>query len=107
MSVRIRVSAKEDRTYLGIVFASKREMGEYIKLQALERGGIISDLKRQVPFPIVIGSIKVCKYIADFTCKDLNGKTQIYDAKGHKTEMYRLKKKLFEACYPGWRIVEL
>jgi hypothetical protein len=107
MSGRIRVSAKEDRTYQGITFASKREMGEYIKLQALERSGIISELRRQVAFPIMVNGTVVCKYIADFTCLDRAGRLQVYDAKGYATEMFKLKRKLFHAVYEDLRLVEL
>lgn len=107
MSGRIKVAPAEDRTYQGIAFHSKREMFDFIKLAALERSGIVTELKRQVPFPIVVNGIIVCKWVADFTCLDLKGQIQVYDSKGMRTEMYKLKSKLFHACYPHLRIVEL
>lgn len=105
--IRIKVAPKEDRTADGVVFASKREMGEYLKLKALERGGIISGLRLQPRFPIIVNGVKVCDYVADFACVDREGRPCIYDAKGMITEKYKLKSKLFHACYPDLRIVEL
>lgn len=105
--IRIKVAPKEDRTADGIVFASKREMGEYLKLKMLEKAGIIRNLNLQVRFKLHANGCHVCDYIADFTCMDQDDRLCVYDAKGMKTEMYKLKKKLFHANYPMLRIVEL
>lgn len=96
----------------GITFDSKREAELYIKLQALERGGAIRALERQVKFPLygieanTRTETHICFYVADFVCQDENGQTCIYDAKGMKTAMYRLKKRWFEAQY-GLKIIEV
>ena len=114
MSGRIRVAPVEERTADGIIFASKREMGHYLQFRALDRSGAIAKLERQVPFQIFaaqlgaeVKAVPVAKYIADFVITEKDGTRGVYDSKGHRTEMYRLKKKLVEACYPGLRIVEL
>ncbi len=104
---RYRVAPKEDRTFQGIIFHSAHEMNEWIKLLALERCGTIRKLKRQVWFPIYFGKVKICSYVADFTFEDLEGRLNVADAKGHRTEVYRLKKKMFEACYAPLYILEL
>lgn len=96
----------------GFVFDSKREAMLYTSLKALERAGTIRALERQVKFPLnalestSLKATKVCFYIADFVCQDLDGRTCVYDAKGVKTAMYRLKKRWFELQY-GLRIIEV
>ncbi len=95
----------------GMLFDSKREAEVWISLQALRRAGTIVNLERQVKFPLHGVDDKgkpgkVCIYIADFVFQDLDGHTNVYDAKGYKTAMYRLKKKWFELQY-GLRIVEV
>lgn len=107
MAGRIRVAPKEDRTADGVVFASKHEMLEYLKLKTLLNAGTLTDLELQPRFPLVVNGVKVCDYIADFRCRDVSGRISIYDAKGHRDALYKLKYKLFHACYPDLRIVEL
>lgn len=101
----------------GFVFDSKREYTRWCELRLLERAGKITDLKRQVKFELIPaqreestevykagphkglpkpGAVieKACTYIADFRYFDENGKLVVEDAKGHKTEAYKIKKKL-------------
>lgn len=79
----------------GQVFDSKREFHRWCELRLLERAGKISDLKRQVKFELIPkqDGERACYYIADFTYYDC-GQFVVEDCKGHKTEVYRLKKKL-------------
>lgn len=83
----------------GQVFDSKREATRYMTLRALQDEGKISDLKTQVNFPIVLNGVKICDYRADFVYFNQQGAQVIEDAKGYKTDVYRLKKKLVRACY--------
>lgn len=117
MTARIRVAPKEERTADGILFDSRREMQHYLQFRALEKSGAIAKLELQVQFVLwahsgVLGTTDqiitpVAKYIADFVVTEKDGTRRVYDSKGHKTEIYRLKKKWFEACYPDLRIVEI
>jgi hypothetical protein len=77
-------------------YASKHEASEAAKLAALERGGKIKELKEQVRIVLVPGDgkLRAITYIADFTYVDLDGKLHVLDAKGFKTQVYRLKKRL-------------
>lgn len=90
----------------GIRFASKRESERYAQLKLLEKAGDITHLLLQPKFPITVNGIVVCKYVADFSYRR-RPNVIIEDVKGFKTPIYRLKKKLFEACYPGLKITEL
>lgn len=83
----------------GKVFASQREAKVYLQLAALEKAKQISQLKLQVPFRITINNHYVCTYVADFTYLDYKGSYVVADAKGFRTPLYRLKKKLIKAVY--------
>lgn len=105
----------------GIQFDSKREAARYQELKLLERAGVISFLQRQTKFQLIPdqhapsnavytkgprkGQRKPgklleheCSYIADF-CYIQNGETVVEDAKGCRTEVYRIKKKLMLERY--------
>lgn len=98
----------------GITFASKHEAERYIELKYMERAHLISDLQLQRVFTLIgaqrdkNGKIieRPCKYIADFAYKDQNGKLIVEDAKGLRTDVYRIKKKLMLSIY-GIRIQEV
>ena len=83
----------------GINFDSRKEARRYRELTLLSAAGELKDLKLQVPFVISVNGKKVCTYMADFTYTDKAGKFVVEDAKGFKTPIYRLKKKLVEACH--------
>ena len=96
----------------GRTFDSKREAGRYTELKILERTGKISGLKTQVSYLLIPAQYdenhrcieRSCKYVADFVYWE-DGKLVVEDAKGMKTDVYRLKKKLLLWKY-GIRIRE-
>ena len=88
------------QTIDGYVFASKREAQRYLELKMLEKAGEISNLELQKRFELIpsqrIGGKAVerpCYYVCDFAYCE-GGKQVIEDAKGMKTEVYKIKKKL-------------
>lgn len=87
----------------GITFDSKWEAQRWGELQAMERGGLVRDLERQVKYEIVVNGEKICRYIADFRYKvvDDDGATTevVEDAKGVETPDFKLKKKLMKAVH--------
>lgn len=84
----------------GFLFDSRREAIRYAELKNLEQVGEIADLELQPVFPCVINDKPICKYIADFRYTSVKrGNVVIEDAKGFKTPVYRLKKKMVEAIY--------
>jgi hypothetical protein len=82
----------------GIIFHSKGEANRYLELKHLMRGGVISRLELQPKFTIAINGYKICDYIADFSYIE-NGDRIVEDFKGHRTDVYKLKKKLVKALY--------
>lgn len=101
---KYNVSAKEKRTFYGIVFDSIKEMEWYIALSEDEKQGKIQDLKRQVPFVLQEGytslqgkKIRPITYKADYTFYDKKqGRYRVIDCKGFRTETYKLKRKMFD-----------
>ena len=98
----------------GIKFDSKHEAYRYVELKCMERTGLIKDLKLQVPFELIPnqrdnkGKVveRALKYVADFTYTTCTGKNVVEDAKGAKTEVYKIKKKLMRHVY-GIEIMEV
>lgn len=83
----------------GHTFDSKKEANHYLDLREQQRAGQISELRCQVPFPIVVNGIHICDYKADFVYVR-NGVRVIEDVKSKHTRKladYRLKNKLMAA----------
>ena len=88
-----------------ITFDSKKEAKRYVELKKKQDEGKITDLRLQVPFELIPSfTIEIdgkkrkrrnIRYIADFTYYE-NGQKVVEDVKGRKTDIYKLKKKLFE-----------
>jgi hypothetical protein len=98
----------------GVVFDSKLEGIRYRELKLLEKQGLIKDLVLQPSYTLIPSFKKNSKtyrkasYKADFSYYDNElGKTIIEDTKGFKTDVYKLKKKLFEYNYPNLTIREI
>lgn len=91
----------------GIEFDSKFEAQKWQELKMLERIGVIKDLQRQVRFILQDSyinnkgeKVRPISYIADFCYFDTKKKQNIVmDTKGLETEVFRIKKKLFENRY--------
>ena len=91
----------------GITFASKKEANRYTELLQMEKAGLIKDIETQKKF-LLLDSFKKngktyrqLSYYADFVYFDIySKKTIVEDVKGVRTEVYKIKKKLFEYKYP-------
>ena len=90
----------------GIEFDSKKERNHYLKLKAMEKVGLIKNLELQKEYILQEKFVlngktrRKITYKADFsyiTTED--DKLHVVDVKGFKTEVYKLKKKLFEYKY--------
>lgn len=97
-----------------IVFDSKTEAYRYVELKFLQNRGRIKDLVLQPKYELLPTfkknneTFKKTTYIADFSYYDNElGKTIIEDTKGFKTDVYKLKRKLFEYTYPNLTIKEI
>lgn len=88
----------------GIKFDSKAEAARYKILKKREATGEISELTLQPRFTLQEKfkhggkTIRKIEYIADFEYSK-NGKQVVEDVKGVKTDVYKLKKKMFLLKY--------
>lgn len=76
----------------GIKFDSKKEADYYSELKLRLQAGDIKGFCRQAEF-ILANNVR---YKADFVIFNNDGTSEIIDVKGFKTDVYKLKKKLFE-----------
>ena len=90
----------------GIEFDSKKEADYYIHLKLLKKAGEIKDIGLQQRFVLQPGFKKngvkyqPITYIADFVITNNDGTTEVVDVKGVETQVFKIKKKLFEYMYP-------
>lgn len=100
----------------GISFHSKKEAGYYQQLKLEKRAGLIRSFERQVAFDL-FGSVfsrpmrdvllisygykKVCVHIVDFLVTLPDESTEVREVKGFSTDIWDLKRKIFEANYPN------
>lgn len=77
----------------------------------MQTDGLISNLRTQVAYPLLVNGVKVATYRADHVyihyCPDNpdpRGEEVIEEVKGLPTPEWKLKCKLFHALYPGHRI---
>lgn len=100
-------------SYDGYTFDSIKEKNYYIKLKLLEKAGKIKELELQKEFELQPSfklnnkASRKITYRADFTYKTTeDDKLHVIDVKGYRTDVYRLKKKIFEYKY-GIEIEEI
>ena len=90
----------------GTTFDSRKEAERYKELKALERVGKIDRLELQPRFELQESfkhkgkTIRKIEYVSDFLYRDLSTlELVVEDVKGVKTDVYKLKKKLFLKIY--------
>jgi hypothetical protein len=100
----------------GIKFDSKKEAEYYCQLKLLKQAGEIRDIGLQQKYILQPGFEKngvkyqPITYIADFVITNNDGTTEVVDVKSSKTfktQVYRIKKKMFEYKYPELTIKEV
>lgn len=93
----------EKTIYNSRAFDSKKEAAFAQELDLLKFSTNPSDrvkeYQAQVPFPIVINGVKICTYYADFVVTYQDGNSKVYDVKGMRLPVYKIKKKLVEAVH--------
>ena len=106
MSLKQNKYRNKEISIAGQIFQSKLEAKRYKQLALLEKAGEIKDLKMQVKYELQEAFTKNGKtyrkieYIADFVYYDNKlKKTIVEDTKGIKTDVFKIKQKLFEKKY--------
>lgn len=92
----------------GTTYDSKKEARRGTELEHLERIGAITNLQRQVRFELQEAytnnkgeHIRAITYVADFVYQQGNRRI-VEDTKGIQTDVFKIKKKLFEKRYPEY-----
>lgn len=101
--------------YNGVKYDSRKEATRSYQLDMLLKCGRISDLERQKRFVLqdkYINNkgehIRAIEYVADFVYYDNDRQCIVVeDVKGLKTDVYKLKKKLFEYRYKDYVFEEI
>lgn len=99
--------------YDGYKFDSKKEADFYKKLKALQKAGKIKKIEVHPKFELQPSfkkngkTYRAINYYADFLVYYSDGITKLYDTKGKRTEVYKIKKKLFEYKYKDLTIEEV
>jgi len=91
----------------GFTFDSAKEARHWSNLRLLQRAGKIRNLRRQVPYPLVVIApdgtpVTIAKLVVDFDYEDEAGQLVVEDTKSaftRKLPVYRLKAKHFAAQY--------
>lgn len=99
----------------GIKFDSKKEAKRFQELMILKKTGLIKELELQPTFELQESytnnkgeKVRAITYKADFIYFDKHlNRYIVEDVKGFKTDVYKLKKKLFEYQYPNLTIEEI
>lgn len=87
-----------------IKFDSEMEGNRYLQLKLLERANKITNLQLQPRFLLQESfkkngkAYRKMEYIADFQYEE-NGQTVVEDVKGKETEVFKIKRKMFEYQY--------
>jgi len=99
--------------YDGYKFDSKKEADFYKKLKALQKAGKVKKIEVHPKFELQPTfrkngkTYRAINYYADFLVYYSDGITKLYDTKGKRTEVYKIKKKLFEYKYKDLTIEEV
>lgn len=95
----------------GLVFDSKLEAKRWQQLKRLLAAGEIKNLQRQPEFTLQPAfrkhnkAYRAITYRADFKYQTQDGRTVVEDVKGMETEVFRIKRKMFEYKYPELSLV--
>ncbi len=109
------VSYSKFKSYKAIIndiqFDSINESRYYLKLLDEKRRGIVKKFELQKEFELVPAyekngkKIRKMSYIADFVVQLADNSIQVIDVKGIETDVFKLKKKLFEYRYRNLSLI--
>ena len=93
---------KRCRCQLDHIHDSQFEARHCNKLRLLKKAGEIKDFKSQPHYVFRVNGKRVCGHYPDFIVEHLDGTFEINECKsaGTKTEVWKLKKAIFEILYP-------
>lgn len=88
------------QTYQGYSYMSKKEAAKAMELDMLVKAGEIKGWERQKKIELKgENGGHVCNYYIDFVVEHKDGVIEFIEVKGFKTDVWKLKWKLFEDKY--------
>lgn len=89
--------------YGGTRYHSRKEAAYAATLDMLKKAHgpeRVKSWERQIRVPLTVNGIHVCNWYVDFLVTYEDGTEEYHEVKGYATDVYQLKRKLFEAIYP-------
>jgi len=102
--VDVSDAGKQARTFNGRTFDSQAECRYCAMLEQRKRVGDIEEYYCQVPVPLKVNGVTVCKMIFDFELLHHDQTKELIDVKGMVTAVFSLKLRLLKALHPGLRV---
>jgi hypothetical protein len=96
---KIRVKGVKTRDYNGRVYHSTKEAQYAQELDLQVKAGEIRSWEPQVRISLDVNGHHICNYICDFRVVNKDGEEELHEVKGFITDIFRLKRLLFEATY--------
>jgi len=89
----------KDSKYDGQIYHSKFESKVAQDLDLQLKAKEIKKWDRQVKISLDVNGMHICNYYIDFVVEHNDGIIEYIEAKGFKTQLWRVKWKIFEALY--------
>jgi Protein of unknown function (DUF1064) len=90
--------------YKGSLYDSRKEANYAATLDMLKKATDprerVKKWDRQVRVPLIVNGKLIANWYCDFEVTYADGRKELHEVKGFDTEVWRLKRKLFEALYP-------
>lgn len=96
---KIRVKGFQSQQYGGFTYHSRAEARYAQELDFQVKAGEIARWERQIKISLDVNGQHICNYICDFRVFMPDGAVELHEVKGFATEIFRLKRLLFEATY--------
>lgn len=89
--------------YGGVSYDSKAEAAYAQQLDLLVASGVVTHWERQIRYPLVVGTTKVCTYVLDFLVTYADGTQRWVDVKGMRSgpswSTFQIKSRLMAVCH--------
>ena len=79
---------------------SNLEAGYCDTLALMVKSGDILEYEIQKVFEFRINDVLICRHKPDFYVKTVDGTWEVHEVKGHETDLWKLKYRLFQGLYP-------
>jgi len=99
----------ESCQYGGSRYDSRKEAAYAAQLDILKGAADpmerVRKWERQVRVPLIVKGKLVANWYIDFKVTYADGRVEFHETKGFATDVYKLKRKLFEALHPDKKLV--